>query len=671
MIDRATVDKILDATQIVDVIGDFVSLRRRGANYLGLCPFHQDKNPSMSVSPTKGIFKCFSCGKSGTALSFLMEHEHLSYPDALKYLAAKYGIEVQEEEESPEQIAQRLKYESLAIVSQYAGEYYQDYLFNSEHGKAIGLAYFKERGFSELTIKKFGLGFSPIGRSTFVDAAKAKSYKEDIIVDAGLAIRRDNGEVVDRFYDRVMFPIHNISGKIIAFGGRTLRTDKSVAKYINSPETELYNKSRSLYGIFFAKSAISKEDKCYLVEGYTDVLSMHQAGIENVVASSGTALTVEQIRLIKRFTNKITIIYDGDEAGIKASLRGIDLILEQGMEVKVVLLPENEDPDSFSKSRFKDQILSYIEANEKDFISYKSDLLLKDSGRDPIKRANVINDVIASIAVIPDAIVRNVYVEEISQMFDLKSESIFTKISSLRDKRKNWNRVQEQYQPIESPQEAVEPVNKNQNQQSVDNGLITNGLLAVSEREILYYLLKFGLYTLIFEEDRLYNAQVQEKITVAHYIKSELDEDELEFVNPIYKSIYDLYYSNTSLKVFDNEKERDFAQQRVMRFFMDNNSPTISQSVLKILSAEEDESALTIDKYKDSLVPEEHKLSRSVPKSVLLYKLRITEQHCMQLTKKLGEIRLEGNPQLQITILSQLQQLTKVKNAFSKELSRL
>lgn len=671
MIDRATVDKILDATQIVDVIGDFVSLRRRGANYLGLCPFHQDKNPSMSVSPTKGIFKCFSCGKSGTALSFLMEHEHLSYPDALKYLAAKYGIEVQEEEESPEQIAQRLKYESLAIVSQYAGEYYQDYLFNSEHGKAIGLAYFKERGFSEPTIKKFGLGFSPIGRSTFVDAAKAKSYKEDIIVDAGLAIRRDNGEVVDRFYDRVMFPIHNISGKIIAFGGRTLRTDKSVAKYINSPETELYNKSRSLYGIFFAKSAISKEDKCYLVEGYTDVLSMHQAGIENVVASSGTALTVEQIRLIKRFTNKITIIYDGDEAGIKASLRGIDLILEQGMEVKVVLLPENEDPDSFSKSRFKDQILSYIEANEKDFISYKSDLLLKDSGRDPIRRANVINDVIASIAVIPDAIVRNVYVEEISQMFDLKSESIFTKISSLRDKRKNWNRVQEQYQPIESPQEAVEPVNKNQNQQSAANGLITNSLLAVSEREILYYLLKFGLYTLIFEEDKLYNAQVQEKITVAQYIKSELDEDELEFVNPIYKSIYDLYYSNTSLKVFDNEKERDFAQQRVMRFFMDNNSPTISQSVLKILSAEEDESALTIDKYKDSLVPEEHKLSRSVPKSVLLYKLRITEQHCMQLTKKLGEIKSEGNPQLQITILSQLQQLTKVKNAFSKELSRL
>ena len=670
MIDRATVDRILDATQIVDVIGEFVSLRRRGANYLGLCPFHQDKNPSMSVSPSKGIFKCFSCGKSGTALSFLMEHEHLSYPEALKYLAAKYGIEVQEEEESPEEVAQRLKYESLAIVSQFAGEYYQNYLFNSEQGKAIGLSYFKERGFTEQTIKKFGLGFSPAGRSTFVDAAKSKSYKEDIIVDAGLAIRRDSGEVVDRFYDRVMFPIHNISGKIIAFGGRTLRTDKSVAKYINSPETELYNKSRSLYGIFFAKSAISKVDKCYLVEGYTDVLSMHQAGIENVVASSGTALTVEQIRLIKRFTNKITIIYDGDEAGIKASLRGIDLVLEQGMEVKVVLLPENEDPDSFSKARFRDEILAYIESNEKDFISYKSDLLLKDTARDPIKRANVINDVIASIAVIPDAIVRNVYVEEISQMFDIKSDSVFSKISTLRDKRQNWNRVQEQYQQVDNSPQREDTTNEVNSAQD-RNGLITNNLLAVSEREILYYLLKFGLYTLIFDEDKLYNAQVSERICVADFIKSELDEDELELVNPIYNAIYNLYFSKIRTQVFENESDRDYAQQRVMRFFMDNDTPEISQSVIKILSAEEDESTLTIDKYKDSLVPEEHKIARSVPKSLLLYKLRITEQNCMQLTKKMGEAQQSGDQQLQMTLLSQLQQLTKVKNAFSKELSRL
>ena len=344
MIDRATVDRILDATRIEEVIGDFVSLRKRGANYLGLCPFHQDKNPSMSVSSTKGIFKCFACGKAGNAVSFLMEHEHMTYVEALRYLAKKYHIEIVEKEETPEEIEGRKRYESLLVVSEYAQKYYADVLWNTDVGRAIGLSYFHERKFTDETIRKFGLGYAASRPLTLCNKALRDGYKKEYLVDAGLCLEREgSGELYDRFFDRVMFPIHSISGRVIAFGGRTLKADKSVAKYVNSPQSEIYDKSRSLYGIFQAKNSIAKEDKCILVEGYADVISMHQAGVTNVVASSGTSLTVEQIRLIKRFTEKVTIIYDGDAAGIKAALRGIDLVLEEGLSVKVVLLPPEDD----------------------------------------------------------------------------------------------------------------------------------------------------------------------------------------------------------------------------------------------------------------------------------------------------------------------------------------
>ena len=387
MIPQETVNRILDSAQIVDVIGDFVTLKKRGANHIACCPFHNEKTPSFSVSASKGIYKCFGCGKSGTAVGFVMEHENMSYTEALKYLARKYHIEVVEKEETAEEIAQRQRHESLLLLSEFAGKFFQDSVSTPE-GQSIAYQYFRSRGLEDETIRKYGLGWAPLGRKAFSDAARAAGYKEEYMIETGLSIRYDDGRLVDRFYDRVMFPIHSVSGRIIAFGGRTLKTDKSVAKYVNSPETEIYVKSKSLYGIYFAKNAISRQDKCILVEGYLDVLSMHQLGITNVVASSGTSLTVDQVRLIRKFTNNITIIYDGDGAGIKAALRGIGLVLKEGMNVKIVLLPDGQDPDDFARKHTLEEVQDHISANEQDFINFKTDLLLEEAGSDPIKRGS-------------------------------------------------------------------------------------------------------------------------------------------------------------------------------------------------------------------------------------------------------------------------------------------
>lgn len=377
MISKNTIERILDAAQIVDVISDFVALKRRGANYTACCPFHNEKTPSFSVSPSKGIFKCFGCGKAGNAVNFVMEHEQLNYAEALKYLGKKYGIEVEEREESPEDIQNRLRSDSLLNVAEFARNFFVESLKKSQSGQAIALSYFKERGFSAETIEKFQLGWSPEGRSAFCDAAIKAGYKKEFITGTGLGIEREgSGELIDRFYERVMFPVHSVSGRVIAFGGRTLRTDKSVAKYINSPESEIYIKSKSLYGIYFAKSSITRFQKCYLVEGYTDVISLHQAGVENVVASSGTSLTQDQIRLIKRFTPEVTVLYDGDAAGIKASIRGIDMLLEEGLTVKVVLFPDGEDPDSYARKHGGEKLKRFLSDSEEDFISFKTSLLL-------------------------------------------------------------------------------------------------------------------------------------------------------------------------------------------------------------------------------------------------------------------------------------------------------
>ena len=672
MIDRATVEKILDAVRIEEVIGDFVSLRKRGANYLGLCPFHQDKNPSMSVSATKGIFKCFACGKAGNAVTFLMEHEHLSYWEALRYLAKKYHIEIVEKEETAEEIASRMRYESMLVVSEYAQKFYADVLWNSEVGKAIGLSYFRERKFTDETIRKFGLGYAASRPLTLSAAALKAGYKKEYLVASGLCLEREgSGELYDRFFDRVMFPIHSISGRVIAFGGRTLKTDKSVAKYVNSPQSEIYDKSRSLYGIFQAKNSIAKADKCILVEGYADVISMHQAGVTNVVASSGTSLTVEQIRLIKRFTDKITIIYDGDAAGIKAALRGIDLVLEEGLSVKVVLLPPEDDPDNYAKSHSLIEIQEYIEENEKDFISFKSELLLKETERDPVRRSQVIRDIVQSVAVVPDPILRNVYVEMVAEKFEMKPDSILASIAEFRRKKRALERSRRRFDsaPQPEPEEfipedlpdaetATRPV-------PVDRYALKDGYLAVPERELTYYLVKFGEYPMYFEDDMYYGAEQHEEMTVSQYIRDALADDDLVFVNDLYRTIFERYYAY--LATLPRE-ESEVMQQRIIRFFTAGDDPAVARAVLDLIL---EEHPLTVRTYEESITPEEQALGRTVPKSVLLYKLRITDQQCTATAREITLAQRGGDQDNLRELVARLQVLNTVKNRLSKELNRL
>lgn len=669
MIDRATVDKILDAVRIEEVIGDFVSLRKRGANYWGLCPFHSDKSPSMSVSPVKGIFKCFSCGKAGTALSFLMEHEHLSYWEALKYLAKKYHIEVKEREESPEQVAERMRYESLLVVTEYAQKHFSNVLWNTDEGRAIGLSYFREREFTDETIRKFGLGFSQSKTQPLCRKAISEGYKKEYLLATGLGVERENGEIVDRFYDRVMFPIHSISGRVIAFGGRTLRSDKSVAKYVNSPETEIYVKNQSLYGIFQAKTAIVKEKKCILVEGYADVISMHQAGVENVVASSGTSLTVGQIRLIKRFTDNITIIYDGDAAGIKASLRGIDMVLEEGLKVKVVPLPPEDDPDTFAKSHSLPEILEYIKENERDFIAYKTEILLKSVANDPVSRAQVIADIVQSISVIPDQILRSVYVEEVSRNFSMSSETIFSRIAELRQKNNELRSSRERFENArnEERQEMVagsaSHPSETKSPKSVSG--VTSDYLAVPEKELLYYLLKFGFYVIHFPEDSLYGVQPGEEVTVEQYITSALEQDEIVFRNPLYKNLYEQYLALTSNMSEGEAVERS---ARVQRYFSTVEDQNVVATVMDLIC---ESHPITVKEYINSVVPEEQTLYLSVPKAVLNYKFRIVNLQCMELSKLVEKYQKEGDKKSMEDAARMLIMYNKIKNTLTKQMKRL
>ena len=432
MINRETIDKIMETARIEEVVGDFVHLKKRGTSLIGNCPFHGEKTPSFHVSVSKGIYKCFGCGKGGDSVRFVMEHEKYSYPEALKFLAQKYNIEVEETVETVQDAEAQNARESLYIVSQFAANYFEDQLWNSAEGKSIGLSYFKERGFREDILKKFNLGYSPdVWDALILDAVKHK-HAEEYLEKTGLAIRNDKGKLYDRFRGRVMFPIHNFTGRVIGFGGRTLKTDKNVPKYVNSPESDIYHKSNVLYGLFHAKKAIRDQDNCYLVEGYADVLSVHQAHIENVVASSGTSLTIEQIRLIGRFTQNVTILYDGDAAGIKASLRGLDMILEEGLNVKVVSFPTGDDPDSYMHKVGAGAFKSYIEDNRQDFILYKANILLTEAGKDPIKRAGIIRDIIESISKIPDNIKASVFIRECSRLLEVEERILLSELNTIR-----------------------------------------------------------------------------------------------------------------------------------------------------------------------------------------------------------------------------------------------
>ena len=446
MIDQATIDRILDAAQIVDVVSEFVTLRRRGVNYIGLCPFHNEKTPSFSVSPSKGLCKCFSCGKGGNVVHFIMEHEQLSYYEALKWLASKYNIEVKERELTEEEKQASNLRESLFVVNQFASEYFQNVLYNVEEGQRIGMTYLRSRGFRDDIIKKFQLGYSTDNRDALARTAIEKGYKPEFLEKTGLCYRKDDGTLRDRFWGRVIFPVHTLSGKVVAFGGRVLNaaTKNVQMKYVNSPESEIYHKSRELYGIYFAKQAMVRQDRCFLVEGYTDVISMHQSGIENVVASSGTALTSDQIRLIHRFTNNITVLYDGDGAGIKASIRGIDMLLEEGMNVKVCLLPDGDDPDSFARKHNATEYQAYINDHEVDFIRFKTDLLIEEAGKDPIKKANLITSIVKSISVIPDSITRNVYIRECSEMLRMEERVLVNAVAKLKEQADENREKEEQ-----------------------------------------------------------------------------------------------------------------------------------------------------------------------------------------------------------------------------------
>ena len=543
MISKNTIDKVYDQMRVEEVIGDFVQLKRAGSNYKGLSPFSNERTPSFMVSPVKQIWKDFSSGKGGNAIAFLMEHEHFTYPEAIRYLAKKYHIEIEENEQSTEEKAQADERESLYIVSEYAQQYFQDTLFNTEAGKAIGMTYFKERGFSEETIQKFRLGFSPDEWTAFTDNALAKGYQLEFLEKTGLTIVNGDRKF-DRFKGRVMFPIHSMSGRVLGFGGRILTNDKKQAKYLNSPESEIYHKSKVLYGIFFAKQAIAKADNCYLVEGYTDVIQMHQKGIENVVASSGTALTQDQIRLIHRLTPNITVLYDGDAAGLRASIRGVDLILEQGMNVKVCTFPDGDDPDSFARKTAYEDLVLYLENNATDFIRFKASLLMQEAQNDPIKKAETIRDMVESISKIPDLIKREVYVRECATIMDISEQVLFSTLAQILKKdfyegQKVERKQKAAMQVVQTPEEAQKrTVNR---LEVLEYDLIKN-LLLYGNRECV-----FTDTILVEEEDgTLKEQQIQQTLKIYEKIFLELQEDEIELANPDFKQIYELLMGKLS-----------------------------------------------------------------------------------------------------------------------------
>lgn len=680
MIPQDTVNKILDSAQIVEVISDFVSLKRRGANFIACCPFHNEKTPSFYVSPSKGIYKCFGCGKSGTAVGFVMEHESMTYVEALKYLAKKYGIEVKEKEDSPEEIAARQRSESLYLVMDFAEKFFQESLKTPE-GRSIGYAYFRSRGLEDSTIEKYGLGWSPKGGSVFSREALAKGYKEEFLTATGVSIKRNDGSLIDKFYDRVMFPIHSVSGRVIAFGGRTLRSDyktANIGKYVNSPETEIYDKSRSLYGIYFAKSEISRQDKCFLVEGYLDVLSMHQLGITNVVASSGTSLTVPQIRLIKKFTSNVTIMYDGDAAGIHAALRGIGLILKEGMNVRVVLIPDGDDPDSYSRKHTLEEMRKFLEDNEQDFITYKTDLLLGQAGNDPLKRAELINDIADTIALIPDQIKRAVYVQNAADKFGIAEDMIYARIHSSRQKMIEEERKEAERERIREERadaNAVVPevsVNADvapsqvvpEQQVPVTSAPVgfESPVLQPSEKDLLGFILRNGMSPLEFESDSPYYEE-EGAVPVADFIRDALDGH--EFANTLYRRVYDEYF-----RLYDGDPA--LTQTDIVRKLMDSPDRAMADMVADFV---EERYQLTVKNFKDSMTAESSHLVLNVPKAILVYNsLRVKAQE-MEITERLKELKHEEQTddvmKEQFDLLIKLQKTAELRKSIVEKLGRV
>ena len=670
MIDHVTVGRIQDAAQIVDVVSDFVTLRKRGVNYVGLCPFHDDRTPSFSVSPAKNICKCFACGEGGTPIHFVMKHEQLTYYEALKYLARKYNIEVIEKEYTDEEKQAQSDRESMFILNEYARDYFVKILHSHPEGKAVGLSYFRERGFRDDIIKKFQLGYSLEQRDAFSVEARKVGYRGDYLLKTGLSTGGEQGRpLYDRFRGRVIFPVHTLSGKVVAFGGRILKKVENTGKYVNSPESEIYSKSSELYGIYFAKSAIVKQDKCFLVEGYTDVLSMHQAGIENVVASSGTALTGGQIRAIHRFSENITVLYDGDTAGINAALRGIDLLLEDGMNVKVVLLPEGEDPDSFAKKQNAESFHRYISENEVDFIRFKTELLLEQVGSDPIKRAGLISNVVDSIALIPNAIKRSVYIQECSLLLNMDERVLIAEINRIRKRNYEKKRQQREREPERTVTQAEAT-------EAVPSSAQTKRLQAspknpydTYELAILRYVVRYGntpLYRKYEERKRGEgNKVIHENVLVevgpgvTEFVHFDLERDGIQMTHPLYKEMFEEACTHMNDAAFDSA-----------RYFLSHPDPEVSKLATELISDRYHLSKIHAkilgeeEGDKDSRLLEENLLNSYVPRATT----ELKNVYVLQKIKEITEKMKKSDQKDILSLIQELQQLQEIRKVLSKEL---
>ena len=642
MIPQDTIMSILDTVRIEEVVGDFVSLKKRGANLIGVCPFHKEKTPSFIVSPAKGIFKCFGCGKAGDSVRFIMEHEHYSYPEALRFLAQKYGIIIEEKEQTPEEMVAQNERERMFNVNSFAQQYFSSTMKNDEEGLAIGMSYFRERGFRDAIIDKFQLGYCLNQRDAFVQHAVKNGYSKELLLKVGLASGNEE-RTYDKYQGRVIFPIHNLTGKVIGFGARILSGDKTKAKYLNSPESEIYNKSQTLYGIYFAKNEISRLDNCILVEGYADVLSMHQAGIENTVASSGTSLTTEQIRLISRYTKNITVLYDGDSAGIHAALRGTDMILEEGMNVRIVVLPPDEDPDSFVQHNPIEVVRDYIANNAKDFISFKTQLLLKDAQNDPIRRAEVLKDIVGSIAVIPDAIYRASYIKECSRLMEMPEQSLMNELNKiLRSKIKKNNPSQE------IPEAVVDNVKIEQ--QTSDADVVPIGFY--QEQELVKLLLMYGDKEIDIDGFDDNNNPIVYKVSVDLFIIDDLKNDDLLFKNEVHRLVFDIF-----------DRALDEGQLPKEQYFTSNANPQIAEMAASLLS-----SPYKLDnwgKHEIKVKTEEDVLSKMVVTTLLRFKDMVIDEKRNEVTKQLMET---SNIDDQMLLLHKKKKLDDLRIRINKEL---
>ncbi|WP_304296181.1 DNA primase [Porphyromonas gulae] len=666
MIDDLTRERILDAANIVEVVSDFVSLRKRGVNYLGLCPFHSDRNPSFSVSPAKNLCKCFACGEGGSPVHFIMKIEQLSYSDALRYLARKYGIEIHERELTDEEKKLKSDRESMFILNEFANDFFKNSLLNTVEGQTIAMTYFRQRGIRPETIQKFQLGYAPEERSAFTDEAVRKGFKPEYLVDTGLSLRYEDSKALhDRFRGRVIFPVQTVSGKIVAFGGRILGKKDKAAKYVNSPESIIYSKSKELYGLFLAKKEIARRDKCFLVEGYTDVISMHQSGIENVVASSGTALTQQQINQIHRFTSNITVLYDGDAAGIKAALRGINLLLEQGMHVKVVLLPDGEDPDSFARNHTVAEFEEYIEAHETDFIRFKTQLYLSDMERDPIRRAQLITDIIGSIALIPDDITRRVYVQETGQTLSMDERLLAREVQKMRFRGSSYTPPQP---PAQLPANTAEAKNDSENSAATEDShtetpvetrptaVRQSGYPAKHEEELLRLIIRYGERKLLIyrHEDGEENPTPSE-IALAYYIKTDLSADGVDIGTDLFRQILDEAAEQSSHPGFVAAK-----------YFRDHPNAQISHIAVEMLT---DRYALSrIHHVKGDNSSTEDDLQTRVEHELLTVKNVFIQTQIRTLQKEIIQAQKAGDIELQLEIMNELRNMNELKSELARHL---